>query len=63
MAPALNAGAATVDITPEDSQFLFGYPHVPRFSTGVHDPLLSCALYLDDGRTSLLFVANDVIYV
>lgn len=57
------AGAAAIDITPQDAQFLFGYPHVARFSTGVHDRLLSSALYLFDGQTPLLVVANDVIYV
>jgi neutral ceramidase len=61
--PGLIAGAATVDVTPTDSQFLFGYPHVRRYSTGVHDPLLSSALFLSDGKIPLLFVANDVIYV
>ena len=38
-------GAATADITPANPQFLFGYPHVPRVSTGVHDQLLSSALF------------------
>ncbi len=63
MAESLVAGAATVDVTPKNSQFLFGYPHIPRMSTGVHDPLLSSALFLSDGVTPLLFVANDVIFV
>lgn len=63
MAQALIAGAATADITPNDSQFLFGYPHVRRYSTGVHDRLLSSALLLSDGATSLLLVANDIIYI
>jgi len=63
MPDTLIAGAATVDITPRDSQFLFGYPHVRRYSTGVHDPLCSTAVYLSDGETPLLFVANDVIFV
>ena len=63
MSQRLLAGAATADITPQDSQFLFGYPHVRRYSTGVHDPLLSSALFLSDGRTSLLLVANDVIFI
>ena len=57
------AGSATVDISPVTSQFLCGYPHVPRWSTGVHDPLTSSALALDDGETRLLFIANDIIYV
>ena len=59
----LLAGAGVADITPHDSQYLFGYPHVERTSTGIHDPLLSSALYLSDGRTPLLFVANDIIFV
>jgi neutral ceramidase len=63
MPSALVAGAATADITPSESQFLFGYPHVRRYSTGVHDRLLSSALFLSDGGTPLLLVANDVIYV
>jgi len=63
MTTRLESGAATVDITPFDTQFLFGYPHVPRYSTGVHDSLMSSALFLSDGATSLLFVTNDVIFV
>ena len=63
MTSSLVAGAATADITPRTPQFLFGYPHVPRTSTGVHDPLLSSALFLSDGRTPLLLVGNDVIYI
>ncbi|MBN2580348.1 MAG: neutral/alkaline non-lysosomal ceramidase N-terminal domain-containing protein [Pirellulales bacterium] len=63
MIHSLMAGAAAVDVTPTGRQFLFGYPHVPRDSTGVHDPLWSSALFLSDGRTPLLLVANDVIYI
>ncbi len=59
----LIAGAGVADITPADSQYLFGYPHVERYSIGIHDPLLSSALYLSDGRTSLLFSANDIIFI
>jgi hypothetical protein len=59
----LVAGAAVAGITPLDSQFLFGYPHVARYSTGVHDPLLSSALYVADGNTAALIVANDVIFI
>jgi neutral ceramidase len=60
---ALIAGAAAADITPNDSQFLFGYPHVRRYSTGVNDRLLSSALFLSDGKTSLLLISDDVIYI
>jgi neutral ceramidase len=63
MAKPLTAGAAAVDVTPLDRQFLFGYPHIPRYSTGVHDPLLSSALFLSDGVTPLILVGNDVIYI
>ena len=57
------AGAATADISPIKSQFLYGYPHVERWSTGIHDPLTSSAMALDDGTTCLLFIANDILYV
>lgn len=60
---ALRAGAAEANITPAGSVFLFGYPFVARDSTGVHDPLLASALYLDDGQTQLITVANDIIWV
>ena len=62
MKNTLVAGAASKDISPVDSQFLFGYPHVERYSTGVHDPLLSAALYLFDGRTAIMFISNDIIF-
>ena len=58
-----HAGAATVAVTPLGSVFLFGYPHVPRMSTGVHDPLECAALYLRRGAAQALFLANDVIFV
>ena len=59
---SLLAGASHIDITPPGSVFLAGYPHVRRMSTGVHDPLLSCALFLGSGPTRAILVANDVIY-
>jgi hypothetical protein len=59
----LFAGADSVDITPVDSLYLAGYPFVSRMSTGVHDPLLSAALFLSDGKTGVLFIADDLIFV
>ncbi|MBI5769223.1 MAG: neutral/alkaline non-lysosomal ceramidase N-terminal domain-containing protein [Verrucomicrobia bacterium] len=59
----LQAGAATVDITPRASVFLYGYPHVPRHSAGVHDPLECAALYLRSGADAALFLANDLIFL
>lgn len=61
-ASVARAGAAVVDITPAGSVFLFGYPHVPRHSTGVHDPLECAALYLRAGESGALFLACDLIY-
>src|ERR1041385_6016315 len=58
----LKAGAAGTQITPGNGAFLAGYPHVPRYSTGVHDPLLSTSLYLESGDARLLIIANDIIY-
>lgn len=59
----LRAGAAVADLTPEGPVFLFGYPHVPRLSTGVHDRLECAALYLAGGGGAALFLANDLIFV
>lgn len=59
----LKAGAACTDITPKEAHFLHGYPFVPRISTGMHDALLSSALYLSDGKEQVLFISNDIIYV
>lgn len=59
----LLAGAAIADVTPPGPIFLFGYPHVARTSTGVHDPLECAALYLKSGDATALFIATDVIFV
>ncbi len=62
-AKSLLAGSATRDITPTKPMFLAGYPHVPRTSTGVHDPLLASALYLADGKTALLLIGLDILFI
>jgi len=59
----LRAGAAVTDLTPEGPVFLFGYPHVQRLSTGVHDRLQCSALFLEAGGGRALFLANDLIFV
>lgn len=61
--PDLHAGAAVRDLTPRGSVFLYGYPHVARDSTGVHDPLQCMALFLSGGGGQALFLANDLIHV
>ncbi len=63
MSDTLKAGAAQVNISPKDSQFLLGYPHVERYSTGINDPLLSSALYLSDGKTNAIFITNDICLI
>lgn len=60
---SLHAGVAVRDISPRKPLFLVGYPHEPRVSTGVHDPLLASALFLNDAKTSLLTIAVDVLFV
>lgn len=62
-ADGLLAGSAAVDLTPQSSVFLFGYPHVPRYSAGVSDPLLCTAFYLRSDDGCVLFLANDLIFV
>lgn len=57
------AGAAQVDISPQRSLPLAGYPFVERNSTGVYDPLFSTAIYINDGDTSTIFIGNDLIFV
>jgi len=59
---SLKAGAAATEISPKDSQYLTGYYHaLDRYSTGIHDPLLSCALYLSNGQNRVMFISNDII--
>jgi neutral ceramidase len=62
-ATGLWAGAVTADLTPPSSTFLFGYPHVPRMSTGVHDPLEAAVLHLREGDHQVIWVATDLIFV
>lgn len=57
------AGASAIDITPKHSLHLAGYPFVKRDSTGVHDKLLSSALYLEANGSNVLFIGNDVIFI
>lgn len=59
----LRAGTGRVDVSPRDSTFLWGYPHVERMSTGIHDPLYATALCLDDGTNQTIAVAVDILYV
>ena len=57
----LLAGAAQRDISPTKPMQLAGYPHVARVSTGIHDPLLASALFLVNGKQSILLCALDLL--
>lgn len=59
----LQAGRAVFDINPDGPVQLFGYPHVRRISTGVHDPLLASVLWLDNGDRRLLMIALDLLFL
>ena len=61
--PSPRAGAASADITPSKPIFLYGYPNTPRISTRVNDPLLSTALFLNDGVEKCLLISVDVIWL
>lgn len=60
---SLLAGRAVCDISPREAVALFGYPHVERISTGIHDPLLASVLWLDEGATRLVLVALDLLMI
>ncbi len=57
----LQAGACAVEISPPAGTPLFGFPHVPRRSTGVHDPLLASALVLRSGPITQVQIALDLL--
>jgi hypothetical protein len=60
---SLRAATAVRGIIPQKPLFLVGFPHAPRTSEGVHDPLLASALCLRDDTTALLFIAVDILFV
>jgi len=61
---AMEAGAATVDITPPLGTPLNGYgDRLGRGATSVRDPLTARCLYLSDGETNLFFVTTDLCVV
>ena len=62
-APSLRAGAAAVDISPRE--FPVNMPGLfnENIADGLHDPLHSRALVLDDGTTTLAMVVVDNLHV
>ncbi|MCP4400291.1 MAG: hypothetical protein GY801_23660 [bacterium] len=61
MKKQLRAGASLVEISPGPGIELAGYPHHPRYNTGIHDPLYAGCIYLDDGRTKLAIISMDLV--
>jgi len=59
----LRAGSDSRDISPGKPMALFGYPHVRRISTGIHDPLLASALYLENDGAKAVLVALDLLFL
>lgn len=58
---SLLAGSAARDISPTRPTALYGYPHVERVSTGIHDPLLATVLVLRHGTATVVLAALDIL--
>lgn len=59
----LNAGTAIGVISPALPAPLFGYPHVSRVATGIHDLLLASVLYLNNSSDAVVLIALDILFV
>ena len=57
----LTAGAACVNISPENPAGLCLEGYTPRFSTGLHDSLSARCLVINDGTTNAVFVTLDLL--
>jgi len=60
-ADGLRAGAARIDITPDQPVRMSGYASRTNLSTGVHDPLSARALAFEAGGGRLVLVSTDLI--
>jgi len=60
-AGGLKAGAARIDITPEEPVTMAGYASRKDLSTGVHDPLSARALAFEAGGKRLVLISTDII--
>lgn len=58
---SLLAAAAVREITPSEPVSLYGYPHVQRVSTGVHDPLLAMILVLRSSTGTVVLGSLDLL--
>ena len=59
----LQAGTAVGDITPALPAALFGYPHVERVASAIHDPLLASVLYLESRSSAVVLISLDVLFL
>lgn len=59
----LKAGAAIIDISPKPGVPLSGYPNELRPNVGVHNPICASALYLFDGKTPLMIINTELLYI
>ncbi|MDR0416730.1 MAG: hypothetical protein LBH76_05340, partial [Propionibacteriaceae bacterium] len=60
----VTAGVKQRDISPAPGVELGGYPYFARANTGIHDPLMAAALYLDDGSGGrVVIVAADLFWI
>lgn len=60
---SLLAGADRRDLCPPGPVPLFGYPGVERVSTGVHDPVLATALYMENAGQALVLISLDLLFL
>ncbi len=60
---SFQAGAAYREISPPRPTALYGYPHVERISTGVHDPLLATVLVLKRADALIVLAALDLLMI
>jgi neutral ceramidase len=58
----LTAGTAKIDISPSKGIELAGYPHYPRYNTGIHDPLYATCLYLFSDTVEVMFISLDLLF-
>ena len=57
------AGTALREISPQKPLFLVGYPHVPRISEGINDPLYASALCLKSANNAILLISLDLLFI
>lgn len=58
----LKAGTSIVNISPKKGVELAGYPHFPRYNTGINDPLYASCLFLDNGKVKIAVIAMDILF-